>query len=92
MCKSTVLKPVGEGFIVNKTQYLLLAKLLQQQSMKKILIVLGLSFLFACHGNETADSKPTDLDRTKNNDTSAVKIDSSNAIKKDNTDTTHLNK
>jgi hypothetical protein len=92
VCKGTDLKPVAEGFIVNKTQYLLLAKLLRQQSMKKIFFIAGLSFLLACHGNETADSKPTDLDRTKNNDTSAVKMDSLNTIKKDSLDTTHLNK
>ena len=59
--------------------------------MKKIFIVLGLSFLFACHGNETADNKPTDLDRTKNNDTSVVSTDSSSIIMKDSTDTTHDN-
>jgi hypothetical protein len=58
--------------------------------MKKIFIVLGLSFLFACHGNESADSQPTDLDRTKNNDTTAIKTDSLNNIKTDSTDTTHL--
>jgi hypothetical protein len=58
--------------------------------MKKIFLVLGLSLLFACHGNETADSKPTDLDRTKNNDTSVVPTDSSKTLIKDSTDTTHL--
>ncbi|MGZ3923468.1 MAG: hypothetical protein ACXVLT_00220 [Flavisolibacter sp.] len=40
--------------------------------MKKLFIVLSLSVLFACHGNENAENKPTDQDRTKNNDTSAV--------------------
>jgi hypothetical protein len=58
--------------------------------MKKIFILLVTSCLFACHGNESADNKPTDLDRTKNNDTSVVKTDSLNTIKKDSTDTTHL--
>jgi len=58
--------------------------------MKKILIVLGLSCLFACHGNENAENKPTDVDQTKNNDTSAVPVDSSRTILKDSTDTTRL--
>jgi hypothetical protein len=60
--------------------------------MKKIFIVLGLSFLFACHGNETADNKPTDLDRTKNNDTSVVPTDSSSIIVKDSTDSASQNR
>jgi hypothetical protein len=57
--------------------------------MKKIFIILGLSCLFACHGNENAENKPTDLDRTKNNDTSIVLKDSSTLIKRDSTDTVH---
>ena len=57
--------------------------------MKKLFIVLGLGPLFACHGNETADNKPTDLDRTKNNDTSAVPTDSAKPYVKDSIDTTH---
>jgi hypothetical protein len=57
--------------------------------MKQIFLALGLSFLFACHGNESADNKPTDLDRTKNNDTNAVKQDSLDN-KPDSSDTTHL--
>ena len=58
--------------------------------MKKICIVLVTGRLIACHGNENAETKPTDLDQTKNNDTSAVKTDSSSNIRKDSTDTTHL--
>jgi hypothetical protein len=58
--------------------------------MKKMFIVLVTSCLFACHGNESAESKPTDLDRTKNNDTTAIKTDSSHILQKDSTDTTHL--
>lgn len=57
--------------------------------MKKILIVLALSIFFACHGNENAENKPTDLDRTKNNDTSVVPADSSATVAKDSVDTTH---
>jgi hypothetical protein len=58
--------------------------------MKKIFIVLIAGGLFACHGNESANPKPTDLDRTKNNDTNAVKKDSSIISKKDSSNTTHL--
>ena len=57
--------------------------------MKKILIVMSLSLFFACHGNENAENKPTDQDRTRNNDTSAVLKDSLALVKKDSTDTTH---
>ncbi|MGZ3851222.1 MAG: hypothetical protein ACXVBX_00440 [Flavisolibacter sp.] len=57
--------------------------------MKKLFIVLSLSVLFACHGNENAENKPTDQDRTKNNDTSAVLKDSSVVGKKNSTDTIH---
>jgi hypothetical protein len=46
-------------------------------------------FLSAC-GNQSAENRPTDLDRTKNNDTSAVPSDSSRTIKKDSIDSTHL--
>jgi len=45
---------------------------LLQSKYEKDRFSLGLSILFACHGNESADNKPTDLDGTKNNDTSAV--------------------
>jgi hypothetical protein len=58
--------------------------------MKKIFIVISLSFLFACHGNENSENKPTDLDRTKNNDTSAVPRDSSMIPQKDSLDSAHL--
>ena len=60
--------------------------------MKKIFIALLVSCLFACHGNENAENQPTDVDHTKNNDTSAVKTDSSKTIQKDSTDTTRLHK
>jgi hypothetical protein len=42
--------------------------------MKKIFIILILSSLIACSGNESAEIKPTDLDRTDNDDTSARPI------------------
>lgn len=42
--------------------------------MKQIFLILSLSVLFACHGNEDAQIKPTDLDRTNNNDTDAKKL------------------
>jgi hypothetical protein len=60
--------------------------------MKKISIALVAIFLISCGGNENAENQPTDLDRTKNNDTSVVPIDSLNALKTDSTDTTRLNK
>lgn len=50
---------------------------------------MSLSLFFACHGNENAENKPTDQDRTRNNDTSAVLKDSLALVKKDSTDTTH---
>lgn len=43
----------------------------------------------SCTGNESADNKPTDLDRTDNDDTSArPKLDGMEN-KVDTTDTTH---
>jgi hypothetical protein len=60
--------------------------------MKRISIVLATVFLIACHGNETAETQPTDLDRTKNNDTSVVPVDSVNIIRTDSTDTTQLHR
>ena len=92
--KGTVLKPDGEVFVVNKTQYLGLAKLLQllynqKENMKKICILLATVFLFAC--NDNAENHSTDLDRTKNNDTSVVPVDSANTLPIDTADTTHLN-
>lgn len=58
--------------------------------MKKISIVLATVFLFAC--NDNAEIQPTDLDRTKNNDTSVVPVDSANTLRTDSADTTRLNK
>jgi len=60
--------------------------------MKKTFIVLATVFLMACGGNENAENQPTDLDRTKNNDTSAVPVDSVNSLRTDSTDTARLNK
>jgi hypothetical protein len=57
--------------------------------MKKIFIVSSLSFLIAC-GNQSAENDPSDLDRTKNNDTSAVIQDSLTPVQKDTADTTHF--
>jgi hypothetical protein len=57
--------------------------------MKKISIALATVFLFAC--NDNAENEPTDLDRTKNNDTSVVPVDSVDALRVDSADTTHLN-
>jgi hypothetical protein len=58
--------------------------------MKKISIVLATVILFAC--NDNAGNQPTDLDRTKNNDTSVVPVDSPNTLRTDTIDTTHLHK
>ena len=60
--------------------------------MKKIFIYLGMSFLVACLGNENAENQPTDVDQTKNNDTSAVIKDSINTAQRDSTDTSRLHK
>ena len=49
--------------------------------MKKSLFVLLITISSAC-GNQSAENRPTDLDRTKNNDTSVVPSDSSRTIKK----------
>jgi len=57
--------------------------------MKKSLFVLLITILSAC-GNQSAENRPTDLDRTKNNDTSVVPSDSSRTIKNDSIDTTRL--
>ena len=57
--------------------------------MKKITIALVTVFLFAC--NDNAGNQPTDVDRTKNNDTSAVPLDSANTPRIDTAaDTTRL--
>lgn len=61
-------------------------------NMKKLAIALATIFFISCGGNENAENQPTDLDRTKNNDTSVVPVDSLNPIKTDSTDTTRLNK
>jgi hypothetical protein len=60
--------------------------------MKQIFIFLVLGCLIACNGNETAESKPTDLDRTKNNDTSVVATDSPYTATPGSADTTHAKK
>lgn len=57
--------------------------------MKKSLFILLITILYAC-GNQSAENQPTDLDRTKNNDTSVVPTDTSQTLKRDSTDTTHL--
>lgn len=57
--------------------------------MKKLFIVFITGVLISCHGTESADAKPTDLDRTDNDDTSAKpRLDGMNN-KADTTDTTH---
>jgi hypothetical protein len=62
---------------------------IQLKSMKKLLVALCFGFLIACNGN--ADSKPTDLDRTDNDDTSAKKLDGvdTRQNRQDTTDTLH---
>lgn len=57
--------------------------------MKKITIALATVFLVACNNN--AENQPGDLDRTKNNDTSAIPIDTTHTIQRDSVDTTRLN-
>jgi hypothetical protein len=89
--KGTVFKPDEEDFTVNKTCYLKLAKTGVTITMKKIIVVLVVGKFLSC-GNQSAENQPTDLDRTKNNDTSAVSIDSSKMIQSDGTDTSRLNK
>jgi uncharacterized lipoprotein len=56
--------------------------------MKKMLLALAIGFLAAC-GNESAENKPTDVDKTKNNDTSATKKDSINPKTLDSLDSAH---
>jgi len=60
--------------------------------MKKIFIALSTGLLIACGGNQSADNQPTDLDRTKNNDTNAVVADSLQPLQKDSTDSSRLHK
>jgi hypothetical protein len=57
--------------------------------MKNSIFILVITVFCAC-GNQSAENQPTDLDRTKNNDTSVVPKDSSQTMKKDSTDSTHL--
>lgn len=62
--------------------------------MKKIILVLALGCLFACHGNEAANNKPNELDKTDNDDTSTVeakKMNTKTLNSLDSTDTTHKN-
>jgi hypothetical protein len=59
--------------------------------MKKIIVVLAVSSFLSC-GNQSAENHPTDLDRTKNNDTSAVTMDSSMMNQTDSVDTSRVNK
>ena len=56
--------------------------------MKKILLALTIVFLLSCR-NGAAENKPTDLDHTKNNDTSVIKKDSLNPKIKDSLDSAH---
>ena len=60
--------------------------------MKRIIIALATIVLIACGGNQSADNQPTDLDRTKNNDTPAVVTDSSQTFQRDSTDSSRLHK
>jgi len=87
------LMPDGEGFIVKKTCFYSWQNSCINSVfncvMKKMAFLLMLGFLLSC-GNESAENKPTDLDRTKNNDTDAVKRDSSTIIKTDSIGATHL--
>jgi len=57
--------------------------------MKFSLFVFAIVILCGC-GNQSAENQPTDLDRTKNNDTSVVPVDSSQTLKKDSIHSTHL--
>jgi hypothetical protein len=59
--------------------------------MKKILIMLMLGYCLAsCGGSESADSKPTDLDRTDNDDTTLNTHQLPDSIRKDSADTAHF--
>jgi hypothetical protein len=58
--------------------------------MKKIMIITAIIGLIACNGNESADIKPTDLDRTDNDDTSAQPKILPDSIQTNNADSTHL--
>lgn len=63
--------------------------------MKKIIVVFALSCLVACHGNEAANNKPNELDRTDNDDTNAVEARKMNTKALDSlnlADTTHKNR
>jgi hypothetical protein len=58
--------------------------------MKYISLSIMVAFLMSCHGNESADSKPTDLDHTINRDT--LNRSGDNSLKKDTTTIDTLNK
>jgi hypothetical protein len=54
--------------------------------MKKLFLVLTLSSLLACNGNESADNEEVDLDNTDNDDTSARKATDANTYRIDSLD------
>ena len=58
--------------------------------MKKLFGFFIIVVLIACHGNENANVKPTELDNTINNDTSA-RADTIHFQKTDSMDSTHKN-
>jgi hypothetical protein len=60
--------------------------------MKRIIIALSTIVLIACGGNQSADNPPTDLDRTKNNDTSALVVDSLQLPRKDGSDSSSISR
>ena len=58
--------------------------------VKNVFLLLVVSLLAACSGNESADSKPTDVDRTENNDTAVKPEIVPDSIPKNNSDTARL--
>lgn len=59
--------------------------------MKKLFLFLVVGGLVACGGNESAQNKPTDLDRTDNDDTSARKPVDVNTYRIDSLDSVQKN-
>ena len=57
--------------------------------MKNSILILVITVFCGC-GNQSAENKPTDQDRTKNNDTSVVPRDSTQIPKRDSIDSTRL--